>query len=94
MAQSGSEERTLIMKEIILGASYKDLITEFSGIATGRVQYISGCDQALIQPVCKDRDFIEARWFDVQRLVRTNAHNDPIKLDNEANGFDVAAPIR
>jgi hypothetical protein len=82
------------MSEIILGAEYKDIITQFSGIATGRVQYITGCDQALIHPACKDGDYKDPRWFDVQRLIRINAFNDPITLDNAVNGFDVAAPIK
>lgn len=75
--------------EIELGYTYKDLISEFEGVATGYVKYLTGCNQALITP----RGDGEARWFDVQRLVRVK--RDRIVLDNSrAPGCDIPAPIR
>ncbi len=79
---------------IELGKTYKDKITGFKGIATGYVQYISGCNQALLAPpVAKDGAKVEAEWFDEQRLdvVRIKA----VTLDNgKTPGFDKSAPRR
>lgn len=81
-------------RNIQLGAKYRDLITGFTGTATGYVEYISGCNQAMLAPTLGDdgkpRD---AAWFDVQRLERLP---DPaIVLDNVATpGFDMAPPLR
>ena len=79
---------------IELGGKYKDKITGFTGVATGYVKYISGCNQALLAPkVGKDGDFVETQWFDEQRLVPMKAKT--ISLDNEKPpGFGKAAPKR
>ena len=79
---------------IQLGSTVKDSITGFRGIATGRCEYISGCNQVLVQPEVNEKgDFVEARWLDEQRLT---ADNLPlVTLDNgETPGFDVPAPVR
>jgi len=79
------------MKTIILGASYKDTITGFSGVATGNAAYISGCDQVLLAPKSKGSDFKESCWFDAQRLKRIG--KTQTKLDNSKTpGFDKPAP--
>ena len=44
------------MSNIILGATYRDVITGFSGVATGYVKYLTGCNQVLIQPEARDGD--------------------------------------
>ncbi|NLB78932.1 MAG: hypothetical protein GX796_08850 [Clostridiaceae bacterium] len=81
------------MSTIKLGATYKDVITGFQGVATGHVRYLTGCNQALIQPEAKDGDFKEAYWIDEQRLERVGGAT--ITLDNEASpGFDKAPPMR
>ncbi|AOF89037.1 hypothetical protein [Sinorhizobium sp. RAC02] len=73
-----------------LGMMAKDVITGFSGIITGRVNYITGCDQYLLSPQ-SDK---EPRWFDEQRL-EVNEVFSAIVLDNsKGNGADVAAPIK
>jgi hypothetical protein len=80
--------------EAMLGRRAKDIITGFQGTVVGRVTYISGCDQALLQPEVKDGKFEEARWFDVQR-VQVDESSLPIALDNSKTpGPDVPAPIR
>lgn len=43
---------------ITLGKSYRDRITGVIGTATGYVQYLSGCNQALISPKALPGDAI------------------------------------
>ncbi len=78
----------------MLGKKVTDKITGFSGIVTGRVNYISGCNQALVNPpVDKDGNIQEAAWFDEQRLNVSD--DDAIVLENGNNpGFDHAPPVR
>jgi hypothetical protein len=59
---------------INLGVEVRDRVTGFKGRVTGRADYISGCNQYLVQPdTKKDGDFVEGRWFDEHRLEVTNA---------------------
>lgn len=80
---------------IKLGHTYKDMITGFAGVAVGYVQYLSGCNQALLAPRCsEDGALRESQWFDQQRLVEDMTVL-PISLDNGATpGCDRAAPKR
>lgn len=78
-----------------LGTTVVDKITGFRGVVTGRVEYISGCNQLLVTPKSdKDGALNEAQWFDEQRCATDNAVQI-IKLENEKSpGFDKAAPKR
>lgn len=82
-------------KMIELGKTYKDKITGFQGVATGYVQYISGCNQALLSPkVGSDGALREAQWFDQQRLM-VLPEVPQITFDNGSNpGFDRPAMKR
>lgn len=79
---------------IQLGQTVKDKITGFSGIVTGRVEYLTGCNQLLVAPPVKDDGaFRDSQWFDEQRCDVLNA--TPIALHNgETPGFDAPAPRR
>ncbi len=79
---------------IELGATYKDKITGFQGIATGYVKYLTGCNQALLTAkVSKDGSSAPTGWFDEQRVERVG--KSVVALDNSKTpGFDVPAPIR
>lgn len=79
---------------IKLGVRVKDRITGFSGIVTGRCEYITGCTQVLVAPPVKeDGSFHDSRWFDEQRMEVIDA--TPLELDNGTTaGFDVSAPVR
>lgn len=78
-----------------LGITVQDRITGFRGIVTGFVQYLSGCNQALVVPaVAPDGALRDSQWFDVQRLV-PDTTVAPLVLDNsETPGFDAPAPKR
>lgn len=75
--------------------TYRDKITGFQGVATGYVNYISGCNQVLLAPhVSDDGSMRDSYWFDVQR-VEVISGSGTIILHNEQNlGFDKAAPKR
>lgn len=76
------------------GRKVKDRITGFTGVVTGVVNYISGCNQALIAPpVGADGKLPDSQWFDVQRLEVVS--DETITLDNGATpGCDMAPPKR
>ncbi|MDE2098827.1 MAG: hypothetical protein KGL39_16360 [Patescibacteria group bacterium] len=83
------------MSQILLGQTVTDKITGFKGVVTGRCEYISGCDQALVVPPVDDKGKIDdGRWFDVQRLV-VDAAAPIVRLDNgDTPGCDAPAPVR
>jgi len=81
------------MSEFLLGSTVSDVVTGFTGIATGKASYMTGCDQYLVQPECKDGAFVEGRWFDFQRLLLLPAIA-PIELNNEKPGACGMAPIK
>lgn len=77
---------------IELGQKATDRVTGFSGFVTGRVEYITGCKQLLVQPRVKpDGDIIESRWLDEDRL---EGLPEFISLTVTANGSDKSAPRR
>jgi len=80
---------------IELGRRYVDKITNFRGVATGHVDYLSGCSQTLLAPhVSGEGSLIESAWFDDQRLELEKG-SSKISLNNsETPGFDKAAPKR
>lgn len=75
-----------------LGRTYTDKITGFTGVAIGRVEYLTGCNQALLQPSSDDpRKRPDSEWFDDQRL--DHVEGPVVTLDNGKNpGCDKAAP--
>lgn len=79
-----------------LGYTYKDKITGFTGVATGYVQYLTGCNQVLVAPrVAEDGALRDSQWFDVQRLERHETNRARVELDNGVTpGCDRAAPRR
>ena len=80
---------------IKLGHTYADRVTGFIGVATGYVQYLTGCNQALLAPKCgEDGALRESQWFDQQRLTEV-ANCEVVTLDNGLTpGPDRAAPKR
>ena len=51
------------------GDEARDKVTGFSGIITGRADYIAGCRQYSLSPRAKDDGSLpEALWFDEERI--------------------------
>lgn len=78
-----------------LGYTFKDKITGFIGVATGHVEYISGCHQTLLSPRTTDpAKMNDTQWFDDQRLEQ-DIVMPRVVLDNGATpGHDCEAPKR
>jgi hypothetical protein len=79
-------------KMIELGHVVRDRITGFEGIVTGLVNYITGCNQALVQPKMHEHDFLESRWFDMDRLEIANQVRFELAISSA--GPDKEAPRR
>ena len=80
--------------DIEIGWKVEDVITGFSGVVTGLCTYITGCDQALVQPKGSDQNKKEdCHWIDVNRLERVG--DSILVLDKIKNtGSDMAPPTR
>ena len=81
------------MPKITLGQVVKDKITGFEGTATGRVEYLTGCTQVLVQPrVDESGKLIDSAWMDESRMEIVTA--DPLRIDVPAGnpGADKPAP--
>jgi len=78
----------------MLGRKGKDKITGFSGTITGRVEYLTGCNQFLIVPGTPKPDgtLIDPVWFDEQRIELTA--EPAIVLDNSKTPGPDAPPPR
>ena len=58
-----------IQNDIRLGSTYRDLITGFTGVATGYCAYITGEERIELCPqVGNDYVFRAPRWFDMNYL--------------------------
>lgn len=85
-------------KKIGLGDSAKDKITGFEGVVTGRAEYLTGCDQYVLQPKCKDDSsgsYPSAEWFDEGRLVlivKSVVSEESVR--GSKKGSDYSAPIK
>lgn len=79
---------------IKLGQTVTDQLTGFSGVALGRCEYITGCNQVLVQPRLKaDGDFVEPRWLDEDRML-VAANIPVVELNRVSPGFDKPPPPR
>jgi hypothetical protein len=65
-----------IMPEIVLGNVYEDRISEFTGIATARTEFLNGCVRIALTPkIGEDKKPIETEWFDEQQLIEKKTHH-------------------
>jgi hypothetical protein len=79
---------------IEFGSEVKDKISGFRGIVTGKCNYITGCEQYLVQPKGKISDKKpDAIWFDVDRLLILKTKVINIK-ETKTNGCDLEAPTK
>ena len=72
-----------------LGATVKEVISGFTGVVTGRVQYITGCFQYLITSRNAD---VKPVWYDEDRLESSNKKK--LVLNRGNDGPDMQAPTK
>jgi len=59
-----------------LGRKVKDNVTGFSGIITGRVEYLTGCRQYLVMPkALRNNKMPTGEWIDEDRLINKTKKN-------------------
>jgi hypothetical protein len=81
------------MANFELGFTYVDRITGFTGVATGHVRYITGCNQVNLTPkVASDGKQRDPAWFDEQRLERVTSEEQIVLNNDTTPGFGPAAP--
>ena len=76
------------------GYTFRDTVTGFTGVCTGHVTYLTGCDQLLLQPKSDDAAKRPAsEWFDLNRVERTDAPRVVLEVGPKP-GADRAAPSK
>jgi hypothetical protein len=79
----------------MLGSNVTDRVIGFRAVVTGVVEYLTGCNPALVPPPMKeDGTLPEAQWFVVQRLAIVTAAPTIILDNGKTPGFDKAPPKR
>lgn len=79
----------------LTGKVVKDSITGFQGTCTGVASYVTGCDQVLICPPCKQGEFgskPDAHWFDVNRIVVVS--EEKLKIDTSKDKGPCESPSK
>lgn len=83
------------------GDEVRDTITGFKGKVTANVAYITGCNQCLVSPACKDTDnstMPEGRYLDEGRLEMVKAASvgflKSLIDDRDPKGFGPQAPVK
>ena len=78
-----------------LGKTVRDLITGFTGISTGRVIYITGCNRILVSPpVDNNGKIMEAEWVDEQRIEILEGNKIIVLSNTGTTGYDIDPPKR
>lgn len=75
------------------GDKVEELITGFTGTITGTCFYITGCNQYLIVPKCKDVSTkVESVWYDEGRLklITPKDYTEEEVQSSDDNGCDIA----
>jgi hypothetical protein len=83
-----SEEMGKTIMPVILGMRVKNRINGFSGIVTGRCDYLTGCVQFLVTPerLKEDGSQIDGLWIDEMQLVRVDDEPPVIKVQETVVG--------
>lgn len=70
---------------IKLGSEVKDVYTGFSGVATGRTEYLYGCTRVLVEPrELHEGKPIDGQWFDEQRIELVTESAPKVSADSSA----------
>lgn len=83
-------------RQITLGDSARDAVTDFRGVVTGVTQYLGGGVRYLIEgPRRTDGGVIEPQWFDEGR-VELQAESTPVDLTilSRPKGLKIPAGTR
>ena len=75
-----TRQTAVVVHRIALGSIVRDTITGFAGVATGRTEWLHGCERYCIEPQeLREGKPIEAQWFDVDRLEVLVDKDAPVK---------------
>lgn len=65
----------------MMGKEVKDIVTGFSGIVTGKITWLFGCNQYNVMPrVAENGDTKDGQWFDEGRLEVINEGIRPTEV--------------
>ena len=67
------------------GDEVTDRITGFTGVVTGFITYITGCDQYLVNPPVVDGAYKEGMWLDDIRLRLNEAAKVKLPASDKKN---------
>ena len=88
------------LRDVKMGILATDAISHFTGNVIAKCEYMTGCNQILLQPRGADSSQRpDAEWFDIERLV-FNDDFEPIQLPGldadggGGSGCDIEAPKR
>lgn len=71
-----------------LGKRGKDKVTNFEGIITAKISYLTGCDQYGITPEAKDSKIESNQWFDTARVEIVGEGVSVAQVTGEVKGGD------
>jgi len=84
-----------VVSGIELGRTYEDVVTGFCGVATGVVQYLTGCHQVLlVGRVVAGAKEAPTYWLDVDRAQLQGEVPTVMLAARTHPGFDVEPPVR
>jgi hypothetical protein len=76
---------------INLGDKVKDTITGLEGVVLARAEYLTGCSQVNVQPLCDSTNEVKTSyWFDVERIESLEVA--AVKVGARYSGMDVTPP--
>lgn len=85
--------------EFEMGSKVKDKVSGMRGVVIGRADYISGCNQYLMQPDAtkqqvKDNTKSDSMWFDGPRLESVPGKKLVVDTREHRTGADGVAPTK
>lgn len=85
-------------KPVRIGDIVEDRISKFTGVTTGRTEYLNGCRQFLVRPQGLDGDGKqkEGVWIDEQNLsvIQAQMFTDPFEQRTPATAGGPDRPAR
>ena len=76
-----------------LGATVRDKVTGYEGIATAHAKHLTGCDTLFVVPKAKDGKMEDGNWIDIDRLeVAGKKKLISITVREKPGGMPLPAP--